>query len=233
MIWIGTSGYSYAEWKGTFYPKGLPSSKMLAYYVERFSTVEVNVTFYRMPTADLVAGWAAATPERFAVTLKAPRRITHERRLRGAADLTAVFCERARLLGPKLGALLFQLPPFLKKDVPLLEEFLATLPAAVRVAFEFRHASWHDDAVYAALARAGAALCIADGEKLSTPFVPTARYGYLRLRDEGYEPADLARWARAIEEHLAGWDDVFVYFKHEESGKGPALAAALAAALRA
>lgn len=224
MIWVGTSGYNYPEWKGSFYPRDLPAAKMLAYYAARFPTVEINYTFYRMPTEKLVAGWAAGTPSPYKLTLKAPRRITHDSRLRDCAPLVQAFCGVAGTLGDKLGALLFQLPPNLKKDVAALDAFLADLPPKVCGAFEFRHASWFDDEVFARLAARNLALCVADSEKLSTPVRVTADYAYFRLRDEGYTEDDVARWADTIARATTSCRDVFVYFKHEESGKGPAFA---------
>ena len=223
-IWIGTSGYNYPEWKGSFYPPTLPASKMLPYYAERFPTVEINYTFYRMPTEAIVQGWHRATPERFALTLKAPKRITHDARLREAGDRVRQFLEVAGTLGSKLGTLLFQLPPNLKKDLPLFDAFLDTFPPRVRAAFEFRHPSWLDEEVYARLRTRNLALCVADSEKLSTPVEITADYAYFRLRDEGYTPGDIADWANRIRERTAGCGDVFVYFKHEEQGLGPEFA---------
>lgn len=227
---LGTSGYNYPEWRGTFYPEKFPTAKMLAYYAERFDTVEVNYTFYRIPTEKLLAGWAAGTPDGFRFTLKAPRRITHDAKLQRCEELTQTFCRTARTLGPKLGVLLFQLPPTFKRDDGVLQTFVESLPEGTRAAFEFRHASWHDDRVFDLLRARNLALCIADSEKMSTPVVATADYAYFRLRDEGYQDADLARWAETIRS-LAGPQDVFIYFKHEESGKGPAFAAQLRALL--
>lgn len=224
MIWIGTSGYNYPEWKGNFYPANLPASKMLAYYSARFPTVEINYTFYRMPTEKLVAGWAAGTPAPYRLTLKAPRRITHDSRLTNCADLVRGFCEVAGTLGGKRGALLFQLPPSMKKDTAVLDDFLATLPPKAGAAFEFRHPSWFDDGVFERLSRHGAALCVADSEKLSAPVRVTADFAYFRLRDEGYTPADIRRWAETIARETAACSDVYVYFKHEEEGKGPEFA---------
>ena len=221
MIWVGTSGYNYPEWKGSFYPDTLPAAKMLPYYAERFSTVEINYTFYRAPTEKILEGWDRATPDRFALTLKAPRRIAHDARLRGCGDRVRQFLETAAVLGPKLGALLFQLLPNLKKDVALFDAFLDAFPPRVRAAFEFRHASWLDDDVYTRLRERNLALCVADSEKLSTPIEITADYGYFRLRDEGYTQDDIARWADRIQQHTAACRDVYVYFKHEEAGKGP------------
>ena len=221
MALIGTSGYNYPEWKGSFYPPDLPAAKMLPYYADRFPTVEINYTFYRMPTAKLVAGWAAQVPDHFRFTLKAPRRITHDRKLRGAADLVRAFCDAAAELGPRLGALLFQLPPTFAIDLPALDEFLESLPPRVCGAFEFRHDSWLDEEVYARLRRRNLALCVADSAQRSTPLVVTADYAYLRLRDEGYTEADIAQWAATVRDLSARCREVFVYFKHEDEGKGP------------
>jgi len=223
-IWVGTSGYNYPEWKGTFYPETLSSAKMLPYYAERFPTVEINYTFYRAPNEKILDGWSKATPERFKLTLKAPKRITHDARLRDCGDRVRPFLETAATLGPKLGVLLFQLPPNLKKDLTLFDAFLDTFPPRVCAAFEFRHASWFDEEIYARLRARNLALCVADSEKLETPVVITADYGYFRLRDEGYTPVDIARWGDVIREKTSGCGDVFVYFKHEESGKGPEFA---------
>ena len=224
MVWVGTSGYNYPEWKGSFYPADLAAAKMLPYYAERFPTVEINYTFYRMPTEKLVAGWAAQTPAAFKLTLKAPRRITHELRLKDAGDSVERFCSVAATLGEKLGTLLFQLPPFLRKDVAVFDAFLAQLPAGVRAAFEFRHVSWLDEDIFQRLAARNLSVCIADSEKLSTPVRVTADYAYFRLRDEGYQPDDIKRWADTIAPIVSTCRDVFVYFKHEESGKGPEFA---------
>jgi len=224
MIWIGTSGYNYPEWKGSFYPADLPATKMLPFYAARFPTVEINYTFYRMPTEKLVAGWAAQTPSPFKLTLKAPRRITHDSRLKNCGELVNAFCQVAGTLEAKLGALLFQLPPTAKKDLALFDAFLAELPPKVTAAFEFRHPSWLDADVFDRLARRNLALCVADSEKLSTPVRVTADYAYFRLRDEGYTADDIGRWAETIARDTASCRDVFVYFKHEEEGKGPLFA---------
>jgi uncharacterized protein YecE (DUF72 family) len=228
-VWVGTSGYNYPEWKGSFYPQTLPAAKMLPYYAERFPTVEINYTFYRMPNEKLVAGWAAQTPSPYKLTLKAPRRITHDNRLKNVGQLVAAFCSVAATLGDKLGALLFQLPPNLKKDLGLFDAFLEDLPARVSGAFEFRHPSWFDDDVLDRLGRRNLALCVSDSEKLSAPVKVTADYAYFRLRDEGYTEADIAEWARTIARETTRCRDVFVYFKHEEQGKGPEFARLLMA----
>ncbi len=221
---IGTSGYNYPEWRGSFYPEKFATSKMLAYYAARFSTVEINYTFYRMPNAKTIAGWDAETPAGFCFALKAPKRITHDARLKDVDEALRYFLDTARQLGPKLGPILFQLPPNFKKDLPRLDDLLARLPAGLRYAFEFRHSSWHADDLYEQLRRRNAALCIADSEKGTTPLEATADFGYLRLRDEGYSQADLSEWGRTVTRLGARWQDTFVYFKHEESGIGPALA---------
>jgi len=224
MIWVGTSGYNYPEWKGSFYPDDLAAAKMLPYYAARFPTVEINYTFYRMPNEKLVGGWAAQTPSPYKLTLKAPRRITHDSRLKNTGELVAAFCQVAASLGDKLGALLFQLPPNLKKDLALFDAFLDGLPPRVCAAFEFRHASWLDAEIFGRLAARNLALCVADSEKMSTPVRTTADYAYFRLRDEGYQPDDIRRWADTIARETASCRDVYVYFKHEEQGKGPEFA---------
>jgi uncharacterized protein YecE (DUF72 family) len=231
QAWVGTSGYNYPEWKGSFYPEKFPAAKMLPYYAERFTTVEINDTFYRIPNTKILAGWNEETPAGFRLTLKAPKRITHIAKLRDCADLMDYFLKTAATLGPKLGALLFQLPPYFRKDLAVLEDFLRLLTPGISTAFEFRHASWMDAEVFALLRAANAALCIADSEKFSTPVEITAPYAYFRLRDEGYTPEDLARWAGVIRESTGHCSDVYVYFKHEEAGKGPQFARILLDAL--
>ena len=229
-VLVGTSGYNYPEWRGTFYPEKFSTDKMLAYYAERFSTVEINYTFYRLPTEKLLAGWAAGTPDTFTFTLKAPRRITHDAKLQRCEDLTQAFCSTAKTLGSKLGVLLFQLPPNFKKDAAVLDAFTETLPEGTRAAFEFRHPSWFDADTFGILRKRQLALCVADSEKLSAPVEMTADYGYFRLRDEGYQQADIERWAGVIRD-LDGVRDAYVYFKHEEQGLGPDFAKRLMALL--
>lgn len=227
MLWIGTSGYSYPEWKGSFYPEKLPQAQMFAYYAKRHSTVEINHTFRAMPEAQVIQAWAAAAPPGFLYTLKAPQQITHHKRLVGAEEHLNELLVGARLLGRALGTILFQLPHNMKIDTARLGDFLAMLPGDLRLAFEFRHESWHDDAVYDLLRQKNAALCFADTDALTTPPVVTADFGYFRLRDEGYKRADLVRWAQVIQAHAPGWKETFVYFKHEDAGKGPTFAKAL------
>ena len=232
-IHVGTSGYNYPEWRGTFYPDDLSASKMFAWYSARFHAVEINYTFYRMPTPKTTEGWRAQAPEAFRYALKAPRRITHEKRLLNCADTVGFFAEAARVLGPHLGPLLVQLPPTFKCDLERLDAFLAVLPADLQFAFEFRHDSWLTEEVFARLAAKQAALCIADFGDKTTPLRPTARHGYFRLRDEGYTPADIDTWAGQIADRSADWDDAFVFFKHEEEGKGPEFAKAFVERLAA
>ena len=224
MILVGTSGYNYPEWKGSFYPADLPATKFLPYYASRFPTVEINYTFYRMPTPKLIAGWRAQVPPQFRFTLKAPKRITHDRRLRAddVAESLQGFITAAAELGPQLAALLFQLPPNFKKDLVVLNEFLALLPPKTTAAFEFRNESWFDEHVYDLLRSRNVALCVADSEKRETPLVSTATYAYLRLRDEGYGDADIAQWTQTARTLSETASDVFVYFKHEDEGKGAA-----------
>jgi uncharacterized protein YecE (DUF72 family) len=197
---------------------------MLGYYVERFSTVEINATFYRMPSATTVEGWGAAAPAGFTYILKVPQQITHFKRLRDVGEPLRYFCDAARVLGDRLGPLFFQLPPNFKKAADRLGETLASLPDGFRAAFEFRHASWFDDEVYALLRARNAALCIADTEEGATPAVATADFGYLRLRAVEYTDEDLKTWIETIDRIGAGWRDAYVFFKHEDTGSGPALA---------
>ncbi|MDX2022779.1 MAG: DUF72 domain-containing protein [Deltaproteobacteria bacterium] len=226
-ILAGTSGFSYAPWKGSFYPEKLPSKQMLAFYATQLPAVEINNSFYRMPKpADLTA-WADQTPDTFRFVLKAPKRISHVQKLVESGSDVARLGEVAAALGPKLGPVLIQLPPFLRVDAPRLRAFLAVLrEVAPRLspAFEFRHASWFCEEVYAALSEAKAALCIADDEKLTTPMVATAPWGYLRLRQEGYDDQALASWWDQVQKQ--SWSEAYVFFKHEDAGVGPRLAKA-------
>src|SRR6266571_6302689 len=222
--WIGTSGFQYTAWKGTFYPETLPASKMLPFYAERFSTTEINYTFRRIPSGKTIEDWFNVTPAHFKFSLKAPQKVTHFAKLRDCADTLRYFYQVILDLEDKLGPVLFQLPPAFKKDAPLLASFLNDIPSRSRAAFEFRHTSWFDDEVFALLKNKNMALCIADSEKLSTSVVVTADYGYLRLRREDYQAVDITRWAKEISAKGNIWSDAFVYFKHEESGTGPKLA---------
>ena len=218
----GTSGFSYKEWVGPFYPEKTPASAMLRYYAERFPTVEINNTFYRMPDTALLERWAQEVPEGFAFTLKAPQRITHIKRLKDTASDVAEFTRRAAVLGDRLGMLLFQLPPSLRKDLPRLRDLLGALPPERRVAVEFRHDSWHDDEVYATLRERGAALCVAEDDEGASPFVCTSEDAYLRLRRTQYNESDLRAWADRIAAQPL--ERAWVYFKHEDEASAPRFA---------
>jgi uncharacterized protein YecE (DUF72 family) len=222
-LWIGTSGFQYPEWKGTFYPEKLPVSKMLSYYAERFTTTEVNYSFRRIPSAKTIQNWAEATPPRFKFTFKAPEKVTHISRLRDCGETLKFFANVIVELNEKLGVVLFQLPPGMKCDVVLLRAFLDDVPTTIRAAFEFRHPSWFANDVFEALREHNAALCIAESEKITSPQVLTADFGYLRLRRQDYVDSDIERWAVFVQSQTQKWRDAFVYFKHEESGLGPKL----------
>lgn len=229
-IRAGTSGYSYKQWKGSFYPADLPDPQMLAHYATRLATVEVNNTFYRMPTRALLEKWKGDVPQDFTFVLKASQRITHRRRLRECGPDLAYFYETADALGDRLGPVLFQLPPNMKKDVPRLRDFLTLLPAGSRAAFEFRHPSWFDEETYDALRTASAALCAADTDEsgeAGPPLVPTSTWGYLRLRRADYSDAGLEAWAERV--RALPWSEAFVFFKHEDEGKGALFAERFAA----
>ncbi|WP_026842456.1 DUF72 domain-containing protein [Citrifermentans bremense] len=222
-LYVGTSGYSYQAWKGIFYPADLPDRQMLHYYGGVFLSVEINNTFHRMPTSALLQSWSQEVPAGFKFALKAPQRITHFQRLKGVDDPVSYLFDVAGGLGERLGPVLFQLPPSLKKDLPLLRDFLALLPPAARASIQFRHRSWMDDEVFELLRRNDAALCIADLEDdVETPAVATATWGYLRLRRQDYGEAELKRWVDLVARQ--NWRDAFVFFKHEESAQGPLLA---------
>lgn len=221
---VGTSGYNFPEWKGSFYPPKLPSAKWLEYYAQQLGTVEINYTFYRTPNAKTVAGWDASTPESFVFVLKAPQKITHIARLRNIDESLRVFLDTVRNLHAKLGAVLFQLPPNFKKDIARLGDLLTQFPSDVRAACEFRHASWWSDDVYELLRSTNTALCIADTEEGTTPEIATANFGYVRLRDEGYGAEELKGWRQRIQALGSAWTDAYVFFKHEEKGVGPKLA---------
>jgi uncharacterized protein YecE (DUF72 family) len=232
-LYAGTSGWAYPQWKPEFYPAKLPTAKFLGYYASRLNSVELNYTFRRFPTEKLLAGWIASTPADFKFAVKAHQNITHLKRLKEAEQWTARFLAA---LGPlheagKLGPVLFQLPPFLRCDLPRLENFLAQLPRATRVAFEFRHETWFCAEVIDVLRRANAALCQAESEKLETPNVQTADFAYFRLRKQSYSPKEREELARQAVE-LGQKGDVFSYFKHEDTPEGALYAEQLLAAAK-
>jgi uncharacterized protein YecE (DUF72 family) len=229
VLYAGTSGYAYKEWKGSFYPPDLTDAAMLGHYGSKLPAVEINNTFYRMPKESVVLTWADQVPDTFRFVLKASRRITHFGRLKGVESELEYFLRVSQALGDKRGPSLFQLPPNMKKDTERLQAFLALLPARWRAAFEFRHPSWFSDDVYDALKAHNTALCVADQAEAeeATPFVATADWGYLRLRREAYGPEELADWAGRISAQQ--WADAFVFFKHEDGAVGPRLAGELIA----
>lgn len=221
-VHVGSSGFSYDFWKGSFYPEDMKSEDMLAFYASRFDAVEINNTFYRMPKSEVVQRWSEVTPQHFRFVIKASRRITHQARLEDCEDSVDYLFDKLEPLGDKLGAVLFQLPPYLRKNVDRLQRFLTCLPRPEIAVIEFRHRGWFCEEVYDVLRQSGSCLCIGDYEgKASeddpleqTPRVATSDLGYLRLRDEQYDDATLARWAADLTQ---GWEDAYVFFKHEES----------------
>ena len=225
VLWAGASGYAFKEWKGTFYPEKIAADAMLAFYAERLPTVEINNTFYQMPKVTVLEHWAAVTPATFRFAIKASKRITHVARLAAdaAADSVAYLYKNLGALGDKRGPVLFQLPPFLKRDAARLADFLALLPEGHLAAFEFRHDSWFDDEIYALLRDAGASLCHSEREdQRPPPLVETASWGYLRLRLEHYSDADLQAWAERLAK--TAWQQTHVYFMHEPTAPGYAAA---------
>jgi uncharacterized protein YecE (DUF72 family) len=223
-FFVGTSGYSYKEWKGTFYPEKLPQKEMLSYYAQRFSTVEVNNTFYRMPSVSVVQTWAQQVPDSFRFVLKVPQTITHHKRLKNAEEDTDYLLRTAAELKERQGPLLFQLPPNLKKDLPRLEAFLRFLGNRTPSAFEFRHESWFDDEVFDCLRANSCALCVADTDDFAhADLISTAGWGYMRLRREVYTDESLGEWIEKLRSQ--DWDEAYVFFRHEDAGTGPKLAA--------
>ncbi|MBC8032192.1 MAG: DUF72 domain-containing protein [Pyrinomonadaceae bacterium] len=221
---VGTSGYSYKEWKGSFYPEKIPAKEMLRYYAERLSTVEINATFYRMPQQSMLENWKEQVPATFRFSLKASQRITHFKRLKETDEETKYFLETASVLAEQLGVVLFQLPPNMKKDLPRLETFLAQLPPVTRAAFEFRHPTWFDDDVLELLRSQNRPPVVSDTDDMPTTHIDkTADWGYLRLRRVNYSEENLAEWVERI--RVQGWKETFVFFKHEDEGTGPKLAA--------
>lgn len=220
---VGTSGFAYKEWKGTFYPADLKNDGMLAFYASRFPTVEINNTFYRMPVERTLLQWAEQVPDGFRFVLKASQKITHFKRLKDVQDELGYFLRTSSVLGPKRGPTLFQLPPNFKKDIPRLAAFIELIPRDWSAAFEFRHATWADGETYDLLRSRNLALCVADEDDRQGEVVATADYGYLRLRKTAYPGADLVTWAATV--RAQPWKEAFVFFKHEDEGTGPALAA--------
>lgn len=223
-LYVGTSGYSYKEWKGSFYPEKIPAKDMLRYYGERLSTVEINATFYRMPQPSILENWKEQVPDTFRFSLKVSQRITHFKRLKETEQETKYFLETAAVLGEQLGVVLVQLPPNMKKDLSRLETFLTQLPPTPRTAFEFRHPTWFDDDVLELLRSQNRALVVSDTDDMpATHIDKTADWGYMRLRRVNYAEETLAEWHERI--RVQDWKETFVFFKHEDEGTGPKLAA--------
>ena len=222
-LYVGTSGYSYKEWKGSFYPEKIPAKEMLPYYASRLPAVEINNTFYRLPQPSVLENWKEQVPPGFRFSVKASQRITHFKRLKDVAEETGYLLDTAAALADRLGPILFQLPPNMKKDLPRLQAFLDCLPAGTRATFEFRHPTWFDDDVLEVLSEKNYPLCISDTDDLPASHIDrTADWGYLRLRRVNYSPDTLAEWLKRI--HDQNWNDAFVFFKHEDEGTGPRLA---------
>jgi uncharacterized protein YecE (DUF72 family) len=223
-FYVGTSGYSYPKWKGSFYPAKLPQKEMLSSYAERFTAVEINNSFYRMPATDVLKSWAKQVPASFQFAFKAPQTITHFKRLKDANEPTKQFLKAVGVMKSRRGPLLFGLPPNFKKDLPRLQRFLKLLRGQRRVACEFRHASWFDEETFDCLRDHRCALCTADEDKLPfTDLVSTTDWGYVRLRRENYTDKDLRAWVKRIRSQP--WQEVYVFFKHEDTGTGPKFAA--------
>jgi len=223
-LYVGTSGYSYKEWKGNFYPEDLPAKEMLSYYSRHLPAVEINNTFYRLPQPNMIENWKEQVPENFRFSIKATQRITHMKRLKNCADETKYLIDTVSLLDERLGVILFQLPPNSKKDAERLRDFLGLLPDDQRVAFEFRHESWADDEVLDLLRKKNCAWVVSEtDEKPLTEIISTANWGYLRLRKTNYEANDLVEWMGRVQKQK--WEDAFIFFKHEDEGIGPKLAA--------
>ncbi|CAN5605864.1 MAG: DUF72 domain-containing protein [Pyrinomonadaceae bacterium] len=222
-LYVGTSGYSYKEWKGSFYPEKLPAREMLAYYATRLPAVEINNTFYRLPQKSMLENWREQVPTGFKFSVKASQKITHFKRLKESEEETKYLLDTTAALQNRLGPVLFQLPPNMKKDLSRLESFLASLPNETKATFEFRHQTWFDDDVLELLSRQNHALCISDTDDLPVSHIDrTADWGYLRLRRVNYSEQNLAEWFKRVGDQ--NWNDVFVFFKHEDEGTGPRLA---------
>lgn len=232
-IWLGTSGFSYPEWRPSFYPRDLPDAGLLRHYASRLNSVEIDSSFYRMPNAKTLESWKGATDAGFRFTLKASRRITHLERLHVPSGSLDYLLDVVSRLDDRLGPILYQLPPDFRRDDGRLERFLAALEPGIRSAFEFRHASWFCPEVYERLRSAGAALCVHDGDERTTPLELTAPFALVRLRRSAYDGPRIARWRRRFRAWTAGGVDVFAYVKHEGLPSAPLLARRFAKGLRA
>ena len=223
-IWFGTSGFSYKEWRPAFYPDGLSEKQFLQYYSKQLNSVEIDYTFYRMPSAKTIESWKTATPEPFKFTIKASQQITHRQRLSVPSEALGYFLTIVPGLGSRLGIVLYQLPPFFKCDTQKLEMFLSVLPRGVPAAFEFRHDSWFIDDVYELLQKYRVALCIHDADDHTTPIKLTAGFTYVRLRRSVYDSGQKQEW----QDRIRGWArdgiEVFAYIKHENNPNAPLIA---------
>ena len=224
-LYVGTSGYSYKEWKGSFYPQTLPAKDMLSYYASRLHAVELNNTFYRMPQPSMIESWKSQVPDDFRFSVKAPQTITHFRRLNNASPQTQLMLKTVAVLEGRLGAVIFRLPENMKKDLRRLEIFLKELPADIPVVFDFRHPTWFDDEVVELLRSRKRVLCTSDMDELpvASEIHKTADWGYVRLRRVRYTKAELVKWLKRIKAQK--WKETYVFFKHEDEGTGPRLAA--------
>jgi uncharacterized protein YecE (DUF72 family) len=223
-IWIGTSGFSYREWKPIFYPSDLPNDRFLSYYATRLNAVEIDSTFYRMPTPKSLDAWKEATPEDFRFGIKAPQKITHRERLAIPSEALVYLLGLLPRLGTHLGVVLYQLPPFFRRDLPRLATFLQTLPEAPRSAFEFRHPSWFDGETYDLLEKHGVALCINDNDEFECPHRLTAKHTYVRLRRDRYSPEERAAWKTRLCSFERQGVDVFAFIKHKDNPEAPLIA---------
>jgi uncharacterized protein YecE (DUF72 family) len=222
-IYVGTSGYSYKEWKGIFYPEKMSPRDMLRFYSERFGTVEINNTFYHMPTESVLRSWADQVPDDFIFAFKAPQAITHFKRLKNVESETEYLFRTLSILGSRLGPVLFQFPKSFRADLALLKDFLALLPRTMSFAFEFRNPSWLEGKAPGLLLEKGCSLCTTDSEESPANEInSTATWGYLRLRRPDYTDADLSGWAKRIDSQK--WEKAFLFFKHEDEAKGPEMA---------
>ena len=217
----GTSGYSFKEWKGTFYPEDIKADSMLGFYATKFPTIEINNTFYRLPKEHVLLEWASQVPEEFTFAIKASQRITHHTRLKAESQsLVEYLLKNTATLGDRLGPILFQLPPNLKKDIERLKNFLTYLPEGRRYTVEFRNDTWFDEDTFGVLRDRDVAMCISESADLKCPVVCTASWGYMRLHKLDYDQAALEEWAKCVTSQ--NWTDAYIYFKHDEGeGSGP------------
>ena len=222
-LYVGTSGYSYKEWKGSFYPEKISPKEMLNYYASRLHTVELNNTFYRLPQRSMIENWKSQVPEDFRFSVKASKLITHFKRLKDAGRETRLMLETISAFEDRLGAVIFRLPEDMKKDLKRLEAFLKLLPADTPSVFDFRHPTWFDEEVLALLRSQDRVFCVSDIEELPESYTyKTADWGYVRLRRVQYSKSDLVEWRKRI--RAQQWKDTYVFFKHEDEGTGPKLA---------